>query len=244
MTTLPISTTFVDDSGKSKTVLLLGPDGGPNVILLHELAGVSSSVVALAESLSHGGYRVHMPVLLGRSMLANAIRVCLSREFTVFAAGKSSPIADWLRAYCGALGTTAVVVGMCVTGGIVLSVLWEPGVVAGVMAQPSLPLRWGSRLISRGELGASYDDVEMSVNSGKRMLVLAFGDDRLCPLSRIERVQELWNENGAAENLTVTVYPGRAHSTLTADHRATMVPPPGSGHSQLLEFLATVDWDG
>ena len=71
--------------------------------------------------------------------------ICIRREFNVWAADKSSPIVDWLRALarkahaeCGGKGVGAV--GMCFTGGFALAMMTEPAVVAPVLSQPSLPL--------------------------------------------------------------------------------------------------------
>ena len=82
----------------------------------------------------------------------------VSREFTLLAANKSSPVTDWLRALarlahqeCGGRGVGAI--GMCVTGGFALSMALDPVVLAPVLAQPGLPAtRPGALDISPADL--------------------------------------------------------------------------------------------
>ena len=77
-------------------------------------------------------------------------RACVSAEFRAFGAGKSSPVAVWLRALaalahreCGGLGVGAL--GMCFTGGFALAMMVDDSVAAPVLAQPSLPFPVGNR---------------------------------------------------------------------------------------------------
>ncbi len=73
------------------------------------------------------------------------MRACISREFTVWASGQSSPVVDWLRALavfehkrCGGPGVGAV--GMCITGGFALAMATHPVVLVPVLSEPSLPM--------------------------------------------------------------------------------------------------------
>lgn len=127
---------------------------GPAVIVIHEMPGLHPLVVRFADALVDAGMTAWCPKLFGvagrpanhpASVLTMLGGMCVRREFNVWAAGKSSPIADWLRALarkahadCGGKGVGAV--GMCFTGGFALAMMTEPAVVAPVLSQPSLPI--------------------------------------------------------------------------------------------------------
>ena len=90
------------------------------------------------------------PFSRGAYMGRNTLRVCVSREFTVFALHKSSPVVNWLRrlaaqahAECGGPGVGAV--GMCFTGGFALAMAVDERVLAPVLSQPALPAPLGAR---------------------------------------------------------------------------------------------------
>jgi len=140
-------------NGVTKTVLVTG-DSGPAVIILHEIMGFTPSLARFCRWLRDAGFRVYAPILAGRPDATNSekpgllttVGVCISREFTVFASDRSSPIVDWLRPLartahgeCGGAGVG--VVGMCLTGGFALSMAVEGSVLVPVMSQPSLPVR-------------------------------------------------------------------------------------------------------
>ena len=70
---------------------------------------------------------------------------CVSKEFSAWATGKTSPVVEWSKALARheheRLGGPGVgVVGMCFTGNFALAMLPEPAVLAPVLSQPSLPL--------------------------------------------------------------------------------------------------------
>jgi dienelactone hydrolase len=148
---------FTDPEGRwTRPVWRRG--SGPAVIVMHEMPGLHPLVIRFADRVAAAGMTVFCPSLFGDhgrevtmgyalgSMLKG---ICISREFTVWSAGRSSPIVDWLRALaakahaeCGGKGVGAV--GMCFTGGFALAMMTEPAVVAPVLSQPSLPLAAGS----------------------------------------------------------------------------------------------------
>lgn len=184
--------------GKTRTVFTRGE--GPAVIVCHELAGLSPTCLDLARRIAAESFTVFVPVLFGKpgqtSTLRGGVQVCLSREFTLLAGDKSSPISAWIRALAadtaGRAGHPHVAaIGMCVTGGIVLPVLLADAVQAAVMSQPSLPFAptWmpSSR---RGELGISPGELEDVRETGKQVLGLRFERDRICPPQRLVRLKE------------------------------------------------------
>src|SRR4029079_14226779 len=147
-----------DSDGFSHDVYRKGT--GPAVIVITEMPGISPRVLGFADRVVAIGCTAVLADLFGtagRDPLANGpmrarlygLRsmgaACISREFTVFAMGKSSPVVRWLRslaarehARCGGPGVG--VVGMCFTGGFALALAADARVLAPVLSQPSLPV--------------------------------------------------------------------------------------------------------
>ena len=138
--------------GKTKPVLLTGATG-PAVIVIHEVYGFTPTLARFCRWVRDAGFRVYAPILFGspdagnteKPTLRRILSLCVSREFTLLAANKSSPVTDWLRALarlahqeCGGSGVGAI--GMCLTGGFALSMALDPVVLAPVLAQPGLPV--------------------------------------------------------------------------------------------------------
>jgi dienelactone hydrolase len=139
--------------GKAKIVLTAG-SAGPAVIVLPEVFGIAPTLIRFCRWVRDAGFRVYVPALLGKPDASNEekapgigtiLGLCVSREFALFAANKSSPVVDWLKALareahreCGGPGVG--VIGMCLTGGFALSMAVDPVVMAPVMAQPGLPV--------------------------------------------------------------------------------------------------------
>ncbi|MFF3573106.1 dienelactone hydrolase family protein [Nocardia jiangxiensis] len=152
--------------GVARTVYVSGI--GPAVIVMAEMPGISPDVARFARWVREAGLTVYLPSLFGRDGAYPEAeagvevfkRACVSAEFRAFGAGKSSPVAVWLRALaalahreCGGLGVGAL--GMCFTGNFALTMMLEPAMLAPVLCQPSLPLdEPGGLEISPGELAA------------------------------------------------------------------------------------------
>jgi dienelactone hydrolase len=137
--------------GTTKPVLITG-ESGPAVVVIHEIYGFAPTVARLCRWVRDAGFRIYAPILFGRPdaknkerpMLNRLLSLCVSREFTILATGRSSPVVGWLKALarqahqeCGGRGVG--VIGMCLTGGFALSMAVDPAVVASVMGQPGLP---------------------------------------------------------------------------------------------------------
>src|SRR5215510_1487650 len=118
-----------------------------------EMPGISPHVARFARWVRDAGFTVYLPSLFGRDGavpeaaegVAVFRRACVSAEFHVFGAGRSSPVTAWLRslarhahAECGGAGVGAI--GMCFTGNFALTMMLEPAMLAPVLSQPSLPL--------------------------------------------------------------------------------------------------------
>ncbi len=114
--------------GKTKPVLLMGATG-PAVIVIHEVYGFTPTLGRFCRWVRDAGFRVYAPILFGSPDADNAekptlrriLSLCVSREFTLLAANKSSPVTEWLRALarlahqeCGGRGVRTI--GMCHRG--------------------------------------------------------------------------------------------------------------------------------
>lgn len=140
--------------GSTKTVYRKGT--GPAVIVMAEIPGITPKVADFARAVVASGCSVALPHLFGvpgadvviPKAIGTMLRQCISKEFTLFAREKSSPVVDWLRELaaleherCGGPGVGAV--GMCLTGGFALAMTTHPSVIAPVLSQPSLPVPLG-----------------------------------------------------------------------------------------------------
>jgi dienelactone hydrolase len=217
---------------KTRTVYRKG--SGPGVIVMHEIPGIYPEVQRFAERIADAGFTVFMPHLFGKAgkpfsnayATAEILRACISREFSLFAARKSSPICDWLRALCrhvfaelGGKGVGAV--GMCITGNFALALMVEEAVMAPVLSQPSLPA--GPTRAQKEALHLSEEDlcvVKRRAAEGVSVLGLRFTHDRLVPGERFDRLER---ELGKGfERFDIDSAPGNpwghprdAHSVLT-----------------------------
>ncbi len=72
---------------------------GPGVVVISEIPGITPSVLAFAEEVVAHGHTVVLPVLFGTpgaaptagAMMRSIAQACVSREFTILAAGRTSP---------------------------------------------------------------------------------------------------------------------------------------------------------
>lgn len=232
--------------GTSFTVLTRRQKEEPpsaQAIVLHELPGATPALERFANELVAAGVEVHVPLLFGRrgevgvvGMVRGAI--CLRRELSFFASGRSGRLAAWLRGLVDQLadeqspdGDLPIgVVGMCMTGGIVLATMAHPRVTAVVASQPSLPLALPfSPHHVRADLGISAADRDASVASSTPVTCLRYRDDWRCPDERIDAITTSFGtspvEHETSGRLTVSRYgrltvievEGKAHAVLTRD---------------------------
>src|SRR5271155_3075191 len=152
---------------------------GPAVVLMHELPGMSPGCLRAAERIVNCGFKVYLPLFFGHPnqySVADGVLstvFCVRHEFNVFTSAGKSPIADWLRelcrladAQCGQSGVGLI--GMCLTGSVVLSVMLEPSVRVPVMCEPALPF------FHKSALGVPQEDVEQAKLKAVTSPILAF----------------------------------------------------------------------
>ncbi len=238
---------------------------GPAVIVIAEIPGITPKVAAFARRVSDLGATVILPSLFGTDGLdpqpsahgwtgwakayAGALtKVCVSREFTVFATGKSSPIADWLRELaaaehkrCGGPGVGAV--GMCLTGGFALAMATDERMLAPVLSQPSLPLGGipsRNRRIDASD--AELQTVKARCAAGLQVLGLRFEGDPLVTGGRFRYLKELLGDafigvelpKESANPEAVLPFP---HSVLTEDLIDEPGEPTRDALHQVLDFF-------
>jgi dienelactone hydrolase len=196
---------------------------GPGVIVIHEIPGITPTVIAFAQEVVDAGFTVVMPSLFGTpeapmtalNAARSLARVCVSREFTTLATGVTTPVAGWLRSLARELhdelgGPGVGALGMCFTGGFALAMMVDTSVVAPVLAQPSAPFAVSPRRsrdlnLSPGDLAV----VKERAAAGCEVLGLRFSKDPTVG----RRFGTLERELGEA--FIKVEFGGLGHSTVT-----------------------------
>lgn len=226
--------------GTTHTVFRRGE--GPGVVVVHEIPGMTPAVIRFALRVVERGFTVFLPHLFGTPgrapsgpyVAAGIAHACISREFAVLAADRSSPVTTFLRALCRSVhaelgGRGVGALGMCLTGNFALAMMVEPFVTAPVLSQPSLPFPVG-RARKRG-LHLAPDElaaIKRRVADGACVLGLRFTHDGAVPKERFDRLREELGEG--FEAIEIDSSPGNPHGI------------PASAHSVLTEHL--VDREG
>jgi dienelactone hydrolase len=217
---------------------------GPAVIVITEMPGITPHVLGFADRVVALGCTAVLPDLFGEAGrdpyasgkwgmrsygLRSAASVCISREFSMFVTGVSSPVVCWLRSLaarehvrCGGPGVGAI--GMCFSGGFALAMATDPRVLAPVLSQPSLPIG----LSRRHRAAIDCSDRELAIvaqrcaNEGLRVLGVRFHDDPLSPGERFAFLKQRLGDGFVAIELDqASGHPDgplpRRHSVLTGD---------------------------
>ncbi len=207
--------------------LLRGRADGAVVILIHELAGVNPTVVALAERIADAKFTVIMPVLLDRPrdhvpfgrLMRNLRTVCVAREFGAFARNASRPIVDWLRALArseyeraGRPGPGVGVVGMCFSGGFALAMVVDPLVEAAVASEPALPFALPGLRPDLGVSAIDLDELRRRTAAGFCVRALRYQSD---PISPGVRQRRLRTELPTTDAVEIPSRDPRDHSVLS-----------------------------
>jgi len=226
-------TTFTS-SGKTRDVYRAGT--GPAVIVIAEMPGITEEVAAFGQRVVAIGCTAVLPHLFGEvpeaatpvSTLKSLGPACVSREFTCWATGKTSPVTVWLRALaadahaeCGGPGVG--VVGMCFTGGFALAMMVDDIVLAPVLSQPSLPFAVSKK--QKRDLGISDADLarvkhRCETEDDLCVLGLRFTGDPMAPGERFARLREELGDKFISVELDSSAgnphdHPKGAHSVLT-----------------------------
>lgn len=215
----------------------------PAVVLMHELPGLTPQCIELAQRLRDAGFVVYLPLLLGepgkRAMLMNSLRLCVRREFLRFSTRADFPITFWLRALGREVsdqhGARPIgVIGMCLTGGFVLSMIADTHVLAGVSCQPSYPVAF-PRTLERS-LDVSGKDTG---NMRCRVLGLRFENDRFSPPERFDFMKAQLGDRFNAITLPsdTRCIKRSAHSVLTEAFEPWPGHPTREAYDLVVSFL-------
>jgi dienelactone hydrolase len=199
---------------------------GPGVVVISEIPGITPRVIAFADEVVAAGFTVVMPHLFGTPGGANGnlpvLRtlgaICVSRELSLLALGKTQPVADWLRSLARDLhaelgGPGVGALGMCFTGGFALAMMVDDAVAAPVLAQPSAPISVTPKRAADLNLSpADLEAVKARAAGGCQVLGLRYRSDPMVGT----RFTTLSRELGDA--FLRVEFDGRQHATLT-EHR-------------------------
>jgi dienelactone hydrolase len=232
---------------------------GPAVLVIAEIPGLTPHVLGFADRVAALGCSAILPQLFGTPGrdprqgrfygLQTIARLCVSREFTTLALGRSSPVVRWLRALGAAeharcKGPGIGVVGMCFTGGFALAMAVDAHVLAPVLSQPSLPVALGAKRSHNidCEPEALERVASRCANEGLRVLGLRFHGDPISPHARFAFLRERLGDGFVGVELDpADRHPNglqaNAHSVLTGDLIDEPGQPTRAALDQVLAFL-------
>jgi dienelactone hydrolase len=250
------ATTSFTFEGKTRDVFRRG--GGPAVIVISEMPGISPKVLRFAGWVADIGCTAVVPHLFGTPgrdpaegnplqmagyALSSLVPACISREFATWATGKTSPVVTWLRALaahehevCGGPGVGAV--GMCFTGGYALAMATDERLLAPVLSQPSAP--FGITAKQKRSIDCSPEDLaivkQRCAVEGLKVLGLRFKGDRFVPAERFRFLEDELGDGFVAvelddEHANPDAGVKNPHSVLT-EH---LVDEPGSRTRETLD---------
>lgn len=231
--------------------------GGPGVVLIPEIPGITPEVLGLAEHLVGQGFTVVVPSPFGtpgRPLSAGYVagtvaRLCVASEFRAFALGARRPISDFLRAVAADLagrtpGRGVGVIGMCFTGGLALAAAVDDRVAASVLSQPAMPFGIGRRAKADPAMSADeFDRVAQRAGAGEVCgLGLRFSRDASVPPERFRAVADWLGD--AFRVIELDSSPGNAggfgrgaHSVLTNEVRERAGHPALEARAEVVAFL-------
>jgi dienelactone hydrolase len=229
---------------------------GPAVIVIHEMPGLHPLVIRFADRVAAASMNVFLPDLFGNAgrdatpgyALGEILKgICIRREFAAWAADRSSPIVDWLRALakkvhieCGGKGVGAV--GMCFTGNFALAMMTEPSVVAPVLSQPSLPLPLGKK--RKAAIGVSPAEIRCARERFEKedlsMIGLRFFGDKTVPDERFATFRREFGDRFEAIEIDPkdsAPGPMGAHSVLTVNLQDREGTPTKRAEERVIRFF-------
>ena len=200
---------------------------GPPLILLHELPGLAEKTFELGNYFVAAGFKVILPLLFGRAGDDNALlgfaKVCIRHELRDLWQGKDTKIVHLIQELASresqAANNNGVgVVGMCLTGNMVLALLLNnhgtrSTITAPVLAQPS------SGYSATALAAARNGDIARPV------MALRFEKDWICKRHSFNKLEQAFGECPVAngQRLIVRELEGNKHSTLTYDYKSSSV---------------------
>ena len=211
--------------GKERPVIV-SSNAGPPVVILHEAFGITATLIAFAEMIRAGGFRIYMPVLFGsaepkKGKLGKAKGLiefgCVVQQFRILASNESGPWAEWLRALvdwaCTDSGhQRAGAIGLCLTGNFALSMAVNDKVMAPVMGEPSLPVAGDGLHLTPAELAT----LKHRVGEGLEIRGYRYATDTKCKAGLFLKLEK---ELGPGFKGTSLPAKDKLHSVFTEDLR-------------------------
>ena len=197
---------------------------GPPLILLHELPGLADKTFELGDYFVKAGFKVILPLLLGRAgddnVLFGFAKICIRKELRDLWLGKDTKIVHLIQELATRESQAANdigvgVVGMCLTGNMVLALLLNnhgtrSPITAPVLAQPS------SSYSAPALAAARNGDIARPV------MALRFEKDKICKRHSFKKLEQAFGECPVAngQRLIVRELKGSKHSILTYDYES------------------------
>jgi dienelactone hydrolase len=242
---------FIFRDGDITHTVFRSKANGAGVLIMHELPGMTPQCINLATRVVDAGFTVFLPLLFGEpndnATVANTFRVCVSHEFKCLAAHETSSITSWLRALSRKIhaenldGKGVGAIGLCLTGGFVLSLMLDPHLMAPVTSEPALPIMALSD-DAKCALGISPAELDEAANRNIALLGLRFSGDWICPAQRFETLEAKFGAK--FESIVIDSSPGNpygirphAHAVLTEDYNDTPGHPTRVAFERVLAFL-------
>ena len=245
-----------EHGGVTRPVFKGTPVGPPKrgIVVVHEVPGITPSVLHFADRLVDRGAEVWLPSLVGTPgqewtvpyVAQSFAKVCVAKEFAYWSSDQSPPITSWLRALARQLsdqlgGRKVGALGMCFSGGFALAMAADPVVAAPVLSQPAGPAPIGAN--RRASAHVSADDLQAVVDSGCQVLGLRFTGDMAVPRQRFDALHKALGSKFTAIEIKS---PDRAlsikrsaHSVLTEDLIDVAGHPTHAALHQVLDFFDT-----
>ena len=199
---------------------------GPKVILLHELPGLRDGDIEVGVALSND-FEVYMPLLFGAAGQEDTNlgikQACNSRLFNCNDRNtRHSIVTDLLAMTNAVCGGECGVIGMCLTGTLPLSLMAAPGVVAMVMAQPTLPIVWHIWPFAGLDISAEDTATAMAAATQRKasIYLLRYRGDRISGRTAFNRlVKRIAPAKDQLSFFEVAEVAGHGHSTLVKDSK-------------------------
>ena len=200
---------------------------GPPLILLHELPGLAEKTFELGDYFVKAGFKVILPLLFGRAGDDNTLlgfaKICIRQELRDLWLGKDTRIVHLIQELAqresqAANNAGVGVVGMCLTGNMVLALLLNnhgtrSPITAPVMAQPSSSYSTPAlAAVKRGDIA-------------RPVLTLRFDKDWICSRTSFSKLEQAFETCPATNGqpLIVRELEGSQHSTLTYNYKPSTV---------------------
>jgi dienelactone hydrolase len=218
--------------------------GGPPIILLHELPGMTPQCFYLARLLAARGYTIYMPLLVGSpgktSTNVNALKVLVGGGF-YGERDETSPIIASLRALRDEIHSRHPsqkmgVIGMCMSGNLPPAFLDRPYVKAVVMSQPALPTFGKGK---ESKMALSRSDINAARASNVPILAFRFTTDKISPEPRRQKFIDTFGRQITFRAMPID---HDAHAVLTtelfdAPNHAKTAGPSAEALKELIGYL-------